>query len=111
MYDIVGDYAAQAVINTMLGHAFPDDPIVGEEDAEEIRDPSATYIRERVVALANQTLTRGVDGENEENGYNSAWGVGGGNGKVRAVSELMDAIDKGNHPGGRTGRECFPLCG
>jgi 3'(2'), 5'-bisphosphate nucleotidase len=66
-------------INTMLGHAFPDDPIVGEEDAEEIRDPSATYIRERVVTLSNQTLTRGVDvGENGGNGYDSAWGVGVG---------------------------------
>src|SRR3984885_10782067 len=108
MCDIVGDYAAQAVINTMLGHAFPDDPIVGEEDAEEIRDPSATYIRERVVTLANRTLTRGVDGEN---GYDSAWGVGDGDGKVRAASELMDAINKGNYAGCRTGRECFPLCG
>jgi 3'-phosphoadenosine 5'-phosphosulfate (PAPS) 3'-phosphatase len=32
----VGDYSAQAVINTILSRVFPHDPIVGEETSPDI---------------------------------------------------------------------------
>ncbi|KAI0740024.1 3(2),5-bisphosphate nucleotidase HAL2 [Earliella scabrosa] len=93
----VGDYSAQAVVNTILNRTFPDDPIVGEEDAAELRVESGKTLRDRIVQLANDTLTAElVPGEKEE------WGLGPNNG--RTTDELLDAIDRGNHQGGRTGR-------
>ncbi|RDB22026.1 3'(2'),5'-bisphosphate nucleotidase [Hypsizygus marmoreus] len=93
----VGDYAAQAVISTMLYHAFPADPIVGEEDAAELREESGAGLRDRIVALANEALTGELGfGDNVE------WGIGPGQEKTTA--QLLDAIDRGNHPGGRSGR-------
>jgi 3'(2'), 5'-bisphosphate nucleotidase len=82
----------------MLGYAFPDDPIVGEEDAVEIREDSSKSLRDRIVGLANEALTGELG-----LGDNPAWGIGPG--KARTTEELLDAIDKGNHSGGRTGRE------
>ncbi|KAI0368176.1 3',5'-bisphosphate nucleotidase [Pilatotrama ljubarskyi] len=93
----VGDYSAQAVINTILGRTFPQDPIVGEEDADDLRQESARALRERIVQLANDTLIAPlVEGEKED------WGLGPSQG--RTADELLDAIDRGNYDGGRTGR-------
>ncbi|KAI0739482.1 3',5'-bisphosphate nucleotidase [Daedaleopsis nitida] len=93
----VGDYSAQAVVNTILNRAFPDDPIVGEEDAADLRVESGFALRDRIVQLANDTLTAElVPGEKEE------WGLGPTHG--RTTDQLLDAIDRGNHQGGRTGR-------
>ncbi|KAM6492359.1 hypothetical protein JOM56_012083 [Amanita muscaria] len=93
----IGDFASQAVISTMLQHAFPDDPIVGEEDASDLRTDSGAALRERIVGLANEYLTGEL-----ELGDNKGWGIGPG--QQRSASYLLDAIDRGNHPGGRTGR-------
>ncbi|KAI8976297.1 3',5'-bisphosphate nucleotidase [Trametes punicea] len=93
----VGDYSAQAVVNTILGRTFPDDPIVGEEDAADLREDSGKALRERIVQLANETLTAPlVAGEKEE------WGLGPSH--AQTTEQLLDAIDRGNHSGGRTGR-------
>ena len=35
----VADFGAQAIICQALAAAFPDDPVVGEEDAKELRKP------------------------------------------------------------------------
>ena len=93
----VGDYSAQAVVNTILNRTFPDDPIVGEEDAADLREESGKTLRERIIQLANETLTAElVPGEKEE------WGLGPNHG--RTTDQLLDAIDRGNHQGGKTGR-------
>jgi len=91
----VADYSAQAVVNTILAHAFPDDPIVGEEDASDLRKPEGALLRERIVELANEALT-GIVADKE----NINWGLG----KVRSSHELLDAIDRGNYAGGPIGR-------
>ena len=94
----MGDYSAQAVVNTILNRMFPDDPIVGEEDAADLRLDSGTALRERIIQLANETLTAPlVPGEQEE------WGLGPNHG--RTTEQLLDAIDRGAYNGGRTGRE------
>ena len=73
---------------------------MGEEDAGDLRDASssdAKLIRERIDALANEAIgTALTPWENPE------WGVG----SRRTIDELLDAIDRGNHVGGRTGRGC-----
>ncbi|KAF8063446.1 hypothetical protein FPV67DRAFT_1672470 [Lyophyllum atratum] len=93
----VGDYAAQAVISTILYHAFPTDPIVGEEDAAELRQESGAEMRDRIIALANEALTGELGlGDNVE------WGVGPG--QEKTSDQLLNAIDRGNYPGGSSGR-------
>ncbi|KAF8876779.1 hypothetical protein CPB84DRAFT_1795596 [Gymnopilus junonius] len=93
----VGDFAAQAVISSMLKHAFPEDPIVGEEDAAELRIESGKEMKDRIVALANEALT-----EELGLGDNQNWGIGPGQEKTDA--EILDAIDRGNYEGGSSGR-------
>lgn len=80
----------------MLHRAFPDDPIVGEEDAAELRTEAGTVLRNRIVELANEALT----GELEQGDY-AGWGIGPGS--EQTAGELLDAIDRGNYEGGRSG--------
>ncbi|KAF8316387.1 3(2),5-bisphosphate nucleotidase HAL2 [Clavulina sp. PMI_390] len=95
----IGDFSAQAAVNTILTSAFPADPIVGEEDAEELRgsepDAAAQLMRDRITQLANEALAKpALPWEKSE------WGVGA----TRSIDQLLDAIDKGNHTGGCSGR-------
>ena len=85
----------------MLERAFPLDPIVGEEDASDLRVDAGAVLRGRIVELANEALTA-----NLATGDNGEWGIGPG--KERSAEELLDAIDRGNHTGGGTGREFWP---
>ncbi|KAK7063769.1 3',5'-bisphosphate nucleotidase [Favolaschia claudopus] len=93
----VGDYAAQGLISIMLKNSFPADPIVGEEDAGELRADEGKVLRERIIDLANEALVAPrVEGDKAE------WGIGPG--QTKTTDELLDAIDRGNYDGGRTGR-------
>ncbi|PBK63799.1 3(2),5-bisphosphate nucleotidase HAL2 [Armillaria solidipes] len=93
----VGDYAAQGVISTMIHNAFPDDLIVGEEDATDLRLDSGADLRRRIVELANEAIVGPLGvGDVKE------WGIGPGH--ALSPGPLMDAIDRGNFQGGRTGR-------
>lgn len=94
---VVGDFAAQAVVNTILSRTFPNDPIVGEEDASDLRTDTGVSLRERVIALANESLTASL-----QPGESESWGLGPTH--QRTTEELLAAIDRGNHEGGRTGR-------
>jgi 3'(2'), 5'-bisphosphate nucleotidase len=82
----------------MLERAFPDDPIVGEEDASDLRVEAGAVLRQRVVELANAALTAEL-----VLGDDTRWGIGPGT--ERSAEELLTAVDRGNHIGGRTGRE------
>ncbi|EEB98124.1 hypothetical protein MPER_02424, partial [Moniliophthora perniciosa FA553] len=65
--------------------------------AAELRAESGATLRDRIVELTNEALTR----ELGEGDY-AEWGIGPG--KAKSTEELLDAIDRGNHTGGRTGR-------
>ncbi|KAI0338448.1 3(2),5-bisphosphate nucleotidase HAL2 [Trametopsis cervina] len=93
----VGDFSAQAVINTILSHAFPDDGIVGEEDAADLREESGIALRNRIVELANETITTPL-----QPGEEDTWGLGPT--YAQTPEEIMDTIDRGNYNGGRRGR-------
>jgi 3'(2'), 5'-bisphosphate nucleotidase len=91
----VADYSAQALISSILQHNFPSDPIVGEEDAKDLREPGSEMTR-RVVELADEAVGSAlVEGEKAE------WGIGPGVKKRK--EEWLDAIDRGNYEGGRSG--------
>ncbi|KAI5836594.1 carbohydrate phosphatase, partial [Schizophyllum commune H4-8] len=54
-------------------------------------------LKDRIVELANEALTADLAlGDKEQ------WGIGPG--KARTPDQLLDAIDRGNYDGGRTGR-------
>lgn len=95
----MADFAAQAVINTVLSRAFPDDPIIGEEDAADLRagTPESDVLRARVVELADDVLAQPP---NAHAGERAEWGLG----RRWGADALLGAIDRGCHVGGRTGR-------
>lgn len=76
----VADFGAQAIVLSALAKVTPDIPAVGEEDASDLRGNENTTIRERVVAEV-QALIPDL-----------------------AEDAILDAIDRGNHPGGAEGR-------
>lgn len=45
----VADFASQAVVGRLLASAFPDDPLVAEEDSMTIRQPGESHTLEQVV--------------------------------------------------------------
>ena len=125
----MADYASQAVINTVLSHAFPDDPIIGEEDASDLRPPSSSSpapstrenesdaLRARVVELADDVLAQPplpsppASSADADADVDVDSGIGGGEeraewglGRRWGAEALLKAIDRGNHAGGRTGR-------
>ena len=59
----VADYASQAVVCRALAAAFPDDPVVGEEDAAALREPDQQPFRDRVRA---ELAKVGVSGDESE---------------------------------------------
>jgi 3'(2'), 5'-bisphosphate nucleotidase len=122
----VGDYSAQAVINTILSQAFPEDPIVGEEDATDLRAPNeaSQALCARVVELADDILAQpprptafphshpspslspdssDIGGGEGDEGERAEWGLG----RRWGADALLKAIDRGSHAGGlRSGRAC-----
>ena len=105
----VADYSAQAVINTILSQAFPEDPIVGEEDAADLRAPTeaSQALRARVVELADDILAQPPSSASDPDpdvgggGLERAeWGLG----RRWGTDAILKAIDRGNYAGGRSGR-------
>ncbi|KAF9392398.1 hypothetical protein CPB97_002090 [Podila verticillata] len=77
----IADYSAQAVVNSILHESFPADPIVGEEDAKDLRGEAGRQMREKVLELANSGLEKAL---NEDS--------------------LLETIDRGTFGGGSKGR-------
>lgn len=75
----VADFGSQAAVIYQLRAEFPNIPVVGEEDATELRKQENDEVRERVVAHAQEVLGGVSEGE------------------------ILDAIDQGIHEGGPEG--------
>lgn len=86
----------------MLAKAFPDDPLVGEEDTSDLRNPANSALKSRVVELANEALCAEL-----AMGDNVQWGIGPG--QERSPEVLLDAIDRGTYNGGNSGSEYMQL--
>lgn len=76
----VADFGAQAIVSHLLGEAFPDVPLVGEEDADALREPRNEALKNKVLEGVGTVLT----GLSEE--------------------QVLGAIDRGTYEGGGTGR-------
>jgi 3'(2'), 5'-bisphosphate nucleotidase len=105
----VADYSAQAVVNPILSHVFPDGPIVGEEALVDLRAATgkSAVLHARVVKLADNVLVRlplhtttsGGGGEEEEE--RAEWGA----------DALLEAIGRGSYASGCSERTYEPLGG
>jgi 3'(2'), 5'-bisphosphate nucleotidase len=62
----VADYGSQAIVNALLKWTFPKDPIVGEEDADELR--KNPELREKVWNLVYSTLQEMPSEEKDKGG-------------------------------------------
>lgn len=77
----VADFASQAVINLALKDAFPNDPIVGEEDSKDLKSEGGAALRGKVVDWTNEVL-----------------------GTSFAEETVLEAIDHGKFAGSSKGR-------
>ena len=86
----IGDFGAQALIISALQHAFPEDEIVGEEEASSLRENPA--LAEQIFELVKEAKLE--DERAEEI-------LGGGVGSIEA---MLKATDAGRSAGGSKGR-------
>ena len=76
----VADFGAQAVVSAELQSSFPNDPLVGEESASDLRTEAGGSVKAKVVQHARDMLPR-LD-----------------------EAQVLDAIDHGTYEGGAKGR-------
>lgn len=86
----IGDFGAQALIIQAIKKNFPNDEVVGEEEASTLRDDHK--LRDEIWALVQATK---LDDANAEKTLG---------GPVDSVEAMLGAIDAGNSAGGSKGR-------
>ncbi|KAH8601287.1 3',5'-bisphosphate nucleotidase-like protein [Bisporella sp. PMI_857] len=86
----IGDFGAQALIIAAIKSNFPDDEVVGEEEAQTLRDD--THLRDQIWELVKGTTLPDTSAEK----------ILGG--PIKSIDAMLDAIDAGNSPGGPKGR-------
>ncbi|KAM0312789.1 hypothetical protein ACHAO8_006071 [Botrytis cinerea] len=86
----IGDFGAQALIIQAIKKNFPDDEVVGEEEASDLRENS--QLRDQIWELVEASKLSDPEAEK----------VLGG--PVESVDAMLDAIDAGNSAGGAKGR-------
>ncbi|KAK5136752.1 hypothetical protein LTR08_002048 [Meristemomyces frigidus] len=86
----IGDFGAQALIISALQHNFPDDEIVAEEEAKDLRENG--QLRDLVWGLVQDTKLSDSAAEQT---------LGGA---VKSADSMLDIIDKGDSKGGSKGR-------
>ncbi len=99
----VADYGAQALVCRALAAAFPNDPVVGEEDAAALKAPENAESLARVVEYVGRQVGASGSGVKKEGGAGAsdggptaaevcAW-IDHGNGSVGARYWTLDPID------------------
>ncbi|KAH8725100.1 hypothetical protein GQ44DRAFT_707767 [Phaeosphaeriaceae sp. PMI808] len=86
----IGDFGAQALIIASIKHAFPNDEVVGEEDADDLRKNDA----ERKLVWDLVQAAKLDDSSAEET-------IGG---PIKSVDDMLTALDSGRSNGGSKGR-------
>lgn len=86
----IGDFGAQALIISAIRKNFPQDEIVGEEDADDLRKNET--LRMQIWELVRKTKL-------EDDASEALLG-----GSIASVEEMLDTIDYGRSVGGSKGR-------
>ncbi len=82
----VADFGAQAILCQGLSEAFPNDPVIGEEDATLLQQPDLEGVRQQIIEQVQQTIPSATP-ENVIDWIN--WG----NGQVAQRYWTLDPID------------------
>lgn len=82
----VADYGSQAIICRALAAAFPQDSVVGEEDAAALSEPALAPVLASVTAQVNRVMTGATDDDV------LGW-INHGNGEVAPRYWTLDPID------------------
>ena len=77
----VADFAVQALVSGLLAEQFPEDPLVGEEGADQLREASAAPVRQQVIEQVRRCRANDV-----------------------SEKTVLDWIDRGQATGGAAGR-------
>ena len=85
----IGDFGAQALINSALVHNFPNDALVGEEEASSLRSDS--QLAGQVWELVQKACAEDTEHDDEI-------------GSVGSQTGMLDALDAGKGEGGAKGR-------
>ncbi|CAJ1939013.1 unnamed protein product [Cylindrotheca closterium] len=95
----IADFGAQCIIGNSLKEAFPQDELVAEEDADDLRAPEKKEQLAEITKYVNQTLT-------SHHGPSCAV-------TVKEESEILDSIDHGNGTPSESKRywTCDPIDG
>lgn len=86
----IGDFGAQALIISSIKHVFPEDEVVGEEDADDLRANDS--LRDLVWDLVQSARLDNSAAEDK---------LGG---PLKSKEAMLEAIDAGRSAGGRKGR-------
>lgn len=86
----IGDFGAQALIIASIKHVFPEDEVVGEEDASDLRKDES--LRNLVWELVQAAKLEDSAAEDQ---------IGG---PIKSVDDMLTALDNGRSSGGREGR-------
>lgn len=93
----LGDFAAQAVVNTVLHAHFPKDGIVAEEEASALKENRE--LRGKVVELAREALLKEEGGLTGQKDFTPSWGS-----NAADEEQVVSSIDLGAYSGGPSGR-------
>lgn len=86
----IGDFGAQALIIASIKYAFPEDEVVGEEDANDLRNNES--LRNLVWDLVQAAKLEDSAAEDK---------IGG---PIKSTDDMLTALDSGSSEGGRKGR-------
>ena len=86
----IGDFGAQALIISAIKHNFPNDEVVGEEEASSLREDKA---------LSSKIWSLVKDVKLDDSQSDTLLG-----GPIASEDKMLDAIDAGNSAGGAKGR-------
>jgi len=93
MDSAVADYTAQALISKLIFAHFPSYALVGEEDSADLHSHSQTPLREKIVELANESLSTPLPVSEDEERWTSVIQTGK---EGCSEKEWLEAIDKGD---------------
>lgn len=86
----VADFGAQAIIISAIKKSFPNDKIVGEEDANTLRENAS--LASKVYGFVEKAIAQSSEAENEVLG------------DIKTQADMLNAIDLGDYQGGKGSR-------
>ena len=82
----VADFGSQAVVCRLLKEAFPNDPVIGEENADVLRADDGAPLRERVISQVRQEIPDAT--EEDVLGWIDRGAAEGGKGRFWALDPI-----------------------